>query len=111
MVGIGIAYILFTGTHGNYTDIFLISTIPGILGVLLLFWVKEKKLGKYGTKIKSLAGWRTLHPRLKAFLWVTFIFTLGNSSNQFLLDGYDTRQAIRLPISSGNACCQRARGR
>lgn len=42
VIGIGIAYLLFTGTHGNYTDIFLLSMIPGILGVLLLFWVKEK---------------------------------------------------------------------
>ena len=42
VIGICIAYILFTGAHVNYTDIFLISMIPGILGVLLLFWVKEK---------------------------------------------------------------------
>jgi MFS family permease len=85
VIGICIAYILFTGAHVNYTDIFLISMIPGILGVLLFFWVKEKKPGRYGPKVKPLTGWQTLHPRLKAFLWVTFIFTLGNSSNQFLL--------------------------
>ncbi len=30
-------------------------------------------------------GWKSLDPRLKAFLVVTFFFTLGNSSNQFLL--------------------------
>jgi MFS family permease len=85
VIGIGIAYVLFTGTHGNYTRIFLIATIPGIFGLLLLFAVREKRPGKYGARIKPLAGWRTLHPRLKAFLWVTLIFTLGNSSNQFLL--------------------------
>jgi MFS family permease len=32
-----------------------------------------------------LAAWRTLNPRLKAFFLVAFFFTLGNSSNQFLL--------------------------
>jgi MFS family permease len=85
VIGIGIAYMLFIRAPGNYTRIFFISMIPGVLGVLLLFWVKEKRPGKYGVKIKPLAGWRALHPRLKAFLWVSFIFTLGNSSNQFLL--------------------------
>jgi MFS family permease len=85
VIGIGISYMLFTSAPGNYSRIFLYSMIPGISGVLLLFWIKEKQPGKYGVKIKPLAGWRTLHPRLKAFLCVAFIFTLGNSSNQFLL--------------------------
>jgi MFS family permease len=35
--------------------------------------------------VHPLSGWRTLNPRLKAFFLVAFLFTLGNSSNQFLL--------------------------
>ena len=85
VIGIAIAYFLFTGTHGNYTRIFLYSMIPGIIGVLLLFSVKEKKPRLKSAKVHPLAGWRNLNPRLKAFFLVAFLFTLGNSSNQFLL--------------------------
>lgn len=59
--------------------------IPGILGVLLLFCVKEKKPKNAAMKVHPLAGWKALSPRLKAFFLVAFLFTLGNSSNQFLL--------------------------
>ncbi|NLJ26519.1 MAG: MFS transporter [Deltaproteobacteria bacterium] len=83
--GIAIAYYLFTATKGQYTRIFLFSLLPGILGVLLLFFVKEKKPRKAAAKVHPLAGWRKLNPRLKAFFLVAFLFTLGNSSNQFLL--------------------------
>ena len=85
VIGIAIAYFLFTGTHGNYTRIFLYSMIPGIIGVLLLFSVKEKKPRLKSAKVHPWAGWRNLNPRLKAFFLVAFLFTLGNSSNQFLL--------------------------
>ena len=85
VIGIAIAYFLFTSTHGNYTRIFLYSMIPGIIGVLLLFSVKEKKPRLKSAKVHPLAGWRNLSPRLKAFFLVAFLFTLGNSSNQFLL--------------------------
>jgi MFS family permease len=85
VIGIAIAYFLFTGTHGNYTRIFLYSMIPGIIGVLLLFSVKEKKPRLKSVKVHPWAGWRNLNPRLKAFFLVAFLFTLGNSSNQFLL--------------------------
>jgi MFS family permease len=85
VVGIAIAYYLFTTTHSGYTRIFLLSMIPGIIGVLLLFCVKEKQSRKDTAKVHPLAGWRTLSPRLKSFFLVAFLFTLGNSSNQFLL--------------------------
>jgi MFS family permease len=85
VVGIVIAYYLFTTTKGQYTKIFLLSMIPGVIGVLLLFCVKEKKTQERTDKVNPLAGWRTLSPRLKAFFLVAFLFTLGNSSNQFLL--------------------------
>ena len=85
VIGIVIAYYLFTTTHGGYSRIFLLSIIPGVIGVLLLFCVKDKKAAKRAVKVHPLAGWKTLNPRLKAFFLVAFLFTLGNSSNQFLL--------------------------
>jgi MFS family permease len=82
VIGIVIAYFLFTYTRGEYTTIFLLSTIPGIFGVLLFFCVKEKKPKQAAAKVQPLAGWRALRPPLKAFFLVASVFTLGNSSPQ-----------------------------
>jgi len=99
-IGVLLAYFLITRYKGNFKNIFLISLIPALLGLIFLFFIKEKKSQLQITKeklqfsrsaIKSDAGsriagkWRALDKRLKLFLLFTFIFTLGNSSNQFLL--------------------------
>ena len=65
--------------------IFLLSLIPAFLGVFFLFLVREKKADTKSPKENLKFRWRTLDKRLKLFLIFTFIFTLGNSSNQFLL--------------------------
>ncbi len=67
-----------------FKTIILISLIPAVIGVAVLFLVKETGTGKPLAHNLSLK-WSNLDKRLKAFLIVTFIFTLGNSSNQFLL--------------------------
>lgn len=72
----------------NYLPIFryiiLFSIIPGILGVLILFFVKETASGiPLGKKI--ILNLKIVPKKLKGFLLVTLIFTFGNSSNQFLL--------------------------
>lgn len=72
----------------NYLPIFryiiLFSIIPGILGVLILFFVKETASGiPLGKKI--ILNLKIIPKKLKGFLFVTLIFTFGNSSNQFLL--------------------------
>ncbi|NLI80651.1 MAG: MFS transporter [Deltaproteobacteria bacterium] len=85
VIGIAIAYFLFKSTQQAYTKIFLLSMIPGVVGVLLLFSVREKQPMKTGVRPKAFAAWRGLHPRLKAFFLIAFLFALGNSSNQFLL--------------------------
>lgn len=86
VVGIALAYFLFTSTNGKYTEIFLISLIPAAIGFGLLFLVKEKRTAdQKAIKLHPLSSWKTLSPNLKAFFAVVFLFTLGNSSNQFLL--------------------------
>ena len=56
-----------------------------VLGVVFLFLVREKKSQEKTPPRKLQFRWKTLDRKLKLFLIVTFIFTLGNSSNQFLL--------------------------
>lgn len=85
VIGILLAYYFFTRFSGDYSKVFLYSLIPAFLGVLVLFFVREsKKITKQATS-KPTLKWSLLDKRLKGFLIVTLIFTLGNSSNQFLL--------------------------
>ena len=69
----------------NFKYIFLLSLIPAFLGIIFLFLVKEKKIEIKNRPENLKFRWRALDKRLKLFLIFTFIFTLGNSSNQFLL--------------------------
>ncbi len=85
VVGITLAYFLFTSTRGKYTEVFLFSLIPAAIGVGVLFLVKEKRADKRAIEIHPLLSWKELNPKLKAFFAIVFLFTLGNSSNQFLL--------------------------
>ena len=87
-VGVAIAYLLLTGSvatsNETFKRIFLLSMIPAMLGVLALFLVRQPRAAREGRKSLSFS-WRKLNGKLKAFLILAFIFTLGNSSNQFLL--------------------------
>lgn len=84
-IGVTLAYILITRFNGGLKNIFLFSLIPAFLGVTFLFLVKEKRKNTEVPKEKLEFRWQTLDKRLKLFLIFTFLFTLGNSSNQFLL--------------------------
>ncbi len=85
VVGVAIAYLVFTRLAAeNYRDIFLISLIPAIAGVLLLAFVREIRKVDKEAKLPSLR-WNVLPRKLQLFLIVALIFTLGNSSNTFLL--------------------------
>ena len=85
-IGVLLAYFLIINFKGNFKNIFLFSLIPALVGVLFLFFVKEKKAQAVKVTYEKLQfNWKDLDQRLKLFLIFTFIFTLGNSSNQFLL--------------------------
>jgi MFS family permease len=87
VIGVIAAYLLVTKYKDAFKSIFLFSLIPASLGVLFLFFVKEKKREAQPAQSKGKLqfNWSSLDKRLKLFLIFTFIFTLGNSSNQFLL--------------------------
>lgn len=91
VVGVLLAYFFFTSlAKGEYAPVFLWSVIPAVLGVGLLLFVREVK-PKEGRRaqLPSLR-WSVLPRKLKLFLVVALIFTLGNSSNTFLLLRADT---------------------
>lgn len=96
-MGVLLSYFLLVHFKGNLKNIFLFSLIPAFFGVAFLFLVKEKKRPKevqafpkekpQSSKAPGgiKAGWHALDKRLKLFFIFTLVFTLGNSSNQFLL--------------------------
>lgn len=87
-IGILIAYLLLrTMTTGfDYKKIFLLSMIPAGFGLLMFFFIKVKKESR--PVVQREPFWKNikkLDKQLKLYLLVTFLFTLGNSSNAFLL--------------------------
>ncbi|MEG0597414.1 MAG: MFS transporter [Oscillospiraceae bacterium] len=84
--GILVAYLLMTGGVQDYKKIFLFSMSPAVFGLVALLFVKEKKQERL--EIRREHFWKNrkkLDGNLKLYLCVTAIFTLGNSSNAFLL--------------------------
>ncbi len=87
-VGILASYLLLkNGGNGfQYKELFAVSAIPALLGLLMFFFIKEKKRER--AVIKRESFWKDLgrlDGQLKLYLAAAFVFTLGNSSNTFLL--------------------------
>ncbi|MGQ9473891.1 MAG: MFS transporter, partial [Candidatus Caldatribacteriaceae bacterium] len=100
IIGVLITYFLMKALQGKVAQgldfalylptfrlIIFWSLIPAILGVLMLFFTVETGQGRRALLSFStqLLSFRDLERKLKVFLIAIFIFTLGNSSNQFIL--------------------------
>lgn len=84
IVGPLMAFLLLYLFPLNFTNIFLLATIPAILGVLtIIFFIKEGKSEKRGSSNKI--SLRQLPKKFYFFLIIIFVFTLGNSSDALLL--------------------------
>ena len=70
-----------------FLPIFIISLVPAVLGVIFLFFIREERVNTAAKKEKPKPNldFRKYDKSLQMFFIVQFIFTLGNSSNQFLL--------------------------
>jgi len=78
-----IAFLLLSISPLNYSYIFLLATIPAILGVLtIIIFIKEAKAEKKTTNKISL---KQLPKKFYFFLIIIFVFTLGNSADALLL--------------------------
>ena len=104
-IGILLSFILLKKIGSNpesYKMIFAISILPIVIALLLFFFVHEKKEKR--EPVQREYFWKNisqLDHRLKLYLIITFLFTLGNSSNSFLLlraydIGFDSSTTILL---------------
>lgn len=103
-MGILVTYFLLRGSNGdfNYPQIFIISAVPALLGLSMFLFVKEKKgPHRIQSKVPFWKSIRQIDGQLKLYLLVVFVFTLGNSSNSFLLlkakaTGFDDTSVVLL---------------
>jgi MFS family permease len=84
------ATVLLLAVHDNLKTIFLLSAVPGVLAVaLLLFGLKEKADEGRGTGsphgFSVRSAWTEITPGFRKYLAIIFVFTLGNSTDAFLL--------------------------
>lgn len=86
-VGILLAFILLTTMgEGSYKTIFIISIIPVLIALFMFVFIKEKREKREVVEREHFwKNIKSLDHQLKLYLAVTFLFTLGNSSNSFLL--------------------------
>lgn len=84
VVGPLIAFLLLSIFPLNYSHIFLLATIPAILGVLtIIIFIKEVKTEKKESTNKI--SLKQLPKKFYFFLIIIFVFTLGNSADALLL--------------------------
>ena len=86
-IGILLSFFLLRqlgNSQAEYKMVFVLSLIPTVLALLMFGFVKEKKEEREVKKREHF--WKhlsALDGRLKLYLVVVFLFTLGNSSNSF----------------------------
>jgi MFS family permease len=83
IIGPLMASLLLIAFPLKYNYIFLISTIPAILGIFtIILFIKEK----HGKKVKTLPwSFKRLPKKFYIFLGIIFVFSLGNSTDALLL--------------------------
>lgn len=75
----------------NIKMVFLISLVPGFFVIILMLFVKEQKntalseKGKHSLSLKELFVLKGFPKKFLFFLFSVFLFTLGNSSDAFLI--------------------------
>ena len=86
-IGIFLAWLILSqGTAFDYQTVFLISMIPAVLGLAMFGLIRERREERVVKEREPFwQNYRALDGQLKLYLLVAFLFTLGNSSNAFLL--------------------------
>jgi MFS family permease len=86
-IGTLLAFVLLTKIgEGSYKTIFAVSILPVLFALFMFVFIKEKQGAReIQPREHFWKNFKQLNGNLKLYLLVAFIFTLGNSSNTFLL--------------------------
>jgi MFS family permease len=85
VVGPLIALLAIHFFDNNFRLIFLLAFIPSAIGVFLLVLFVQEKRKEPDLSSPLHLSWRNLDSSFKIFLAISFIFSLGNSSDAFLI--------------------------
>lgn len=86
VAGVTLAYLFMTGEQRDYAPLFGWALLPAALGALLVLLARETDSRRPARPAAALRlEWGRLPRQLRLYLAVMVLFTLGNSSNQFLL--------------------------
>lgn len=85
VVGVLLAAAILSGGQTEYRTVILYSLIPALAGVVILFFVRDARSTAAQAPLSRRARIDLLPQPLRRFLVVSFLFSLGNSSNAFLL--------------------------
>jgi MFS family permease len=86
VVGPAIAYYLLSHFEGDFRKVFWCSVIPGVVAVLLIvFFIKEKKKAGPGQASPPKLTLKVFDWRFKFFILIATLFSIGNSSDVFLI--------------------------
>ncbi|OGL42075.1 MAG: MFS transporter [Candidatus Schekmanbacteria bacterium GWA2_38_9] len=81
-----LATLILAYITSDYRSLFLLAAIPGILSLLvILFFVKETRIDRKGSSQPLTFSLKNFDSGFKMLLASVIVFTLGNSSDAFLL--------------------------
>ena len=86
VIGPAVAFGLLAYYNGQYRLVFWLSMIPGLLAVLtIIFFIRETRACQVDQAAKPKLGWSSFSGSYKFFVLVVTLFSLGNSSDVFLI--------------------------
>jgi len=85
VLGVMLAYFLMQAAPKDYARVFLWSLVPAAFAVLCFVPVRDIAQSRVAAARAALAPLTRLPTDVKRFLVVALLFSLGNSSNHFLL--------------------------
>jgi MFS family permease len=86
VVGPAVAFGLLAYFNGQYRLVFWLSMIPGALAVLIIiFFIRETRACPILEAGRPRLGWKSFSGSYKFFIVVAALFSLGNSSDVFLI--------------------------
>ena len=72
-------------TRKSYEWLVLLAVIPGLAAVAIVAWFVEERPKASSAKTRPSLSWSAMDGRFKAFIAILTLFTLGNSSDAFLM--------------------------
>jgi len=80
-----LALLIMAWIPENFRAAFLIAFVPGLISTLVILPIRDRAIAPTGGAVVSLAVLRRSDPALRRFLLITLLFSLGNSSDMFLI--------------------------